>query len=201
MSITKLTGQNRSKSISSTLLTRVRQGQPEAWEQLVKLFGPVVYRWCRSSGLEPNDSADLLQEVFIAAARYLYRFERSDQHQGSFTAWMASITRNKIRDHFRRQAKLPQARGGTAAFVDWQQMPEPVSQLEVEAVAGRLPSRILDLVEADFEPFTWQAFWRTTVDNRRAAEVADELGMSIAAVYQAKSRVMRRLRRELEGLA
>ncbi|HID75877.1 MAG TPA: hypothetical protein EYP56_07755 [Planctomycetaceae bacterium] len=60
--------------------------------------------------------------------------------------------------------------------------------------------RSLELVRAEFENRTWEAFWRTAVDGRPAREVAEELDMSRLAVYQAESRVLRPLRQELAGL-
>ncbi len=60
--------------------------------------------------------------------------------------------------------------------------------------------RALELVRAEFEPATWTAFWRTTVDGAVPADAAAELGVSVNAVYKAKSRVLRRLRDELDGL-
>ena len=59
---------------------------------------------------------------------------------------------------------------------------------------------LLSLVQGDFEPRTWQAFWRTAVDNLPAREVAGELGMTVGAVYMAKSRVLARIRQELAEL-
>src|SRR6516164_4011555 len=59
---------------------------------------------------------------------------------------------------------------------------------------------LLDLIEAEFEPATRRAFRRLALDGASGAEVADELGMSVAAVYVAKSRVLQRIRQEAEGL-
>ena len=58
----------------------------------------------------------------------------------------------------------------------------------------------LELVRAEFEDRTWQAFWRVTVEEKTTADVAEALGISVNAVRLAKSRVLRRLRTELEGL-
>ncbi|MBN1912276.1 MAG: sigma-70 family RNA polymerase sigma factor [Pirellulales bacterium] len=185
-------------SISSTLLERVQAQRPEAWERLVDLYGPSVYRWCRRWGVGPEDTADLVQEVFAAVATHVQGFRRNGQ--GSFTAWLATITRNKIRDHFRRQGRHPQAFGGTDARQQIEQMPEPIEPSEIAEAERSLPRRGLELVRAEFENRTWEAFWRTTVDGRPPSDVADELGMTLAAVYKAKSRVLRRLRRELGGL-
>ena len=190
-------------SISTTLLARIRQQEPEAWQRFVDLFGPTVYRWCRAAGIEKNEAGDVAQEVFLAVAKNVDRFDR-EKGSGSFTAWMASITRNKIHDHFRRLAKLPVARGGTTAQMSIAELPnaeisDPVSADEIFQAQKKLPRRAMELVQAEFEERTWSAFWRTVVEGRPTGDVADELDMKIASVYQAKSRVLRRLRQETDG--
>jgi RNA polymerase sigma-70 factor (ECF subfamily) len=73
----------------------------------------------------------------------------------------------------------------------------PGSKIEKEAWFSH---RVLELVRAEFENRTWEVFWRIVVDGQSAAEVANSMGLSLPAVYQAKSRVLRRLRQELDGL-
>ena len=65
---------------------------------------------------------------------------------------------------------------------------------------GYLASRALELMRTEFQTATWQACWQVVVDGHRAADVARDLGMTVNAVYVAKSRVLTRLREELEGL-
>jgi len=69
------------------------------------------------------------------------------------------------------------------------------------AGARTLFRRALELIRREFEPRTWHAFWRTTVDGRATADVAAELQMSPGAVRVAKSRVLQRLRSELGDVA
>jgi RNA polymerase sigma-70 factor (ECF subfamily) len=61
-------------------------------------------------------------------------------------------------------------------------------------------ARLLQRIEHEFRPATWQAFRRHVLDGADAEDVAAELGLSANAVYIAKSRVLRRLREEAEGL-
>jgi RNA polymerase sigma-70 factor (ECF subfamily) len=63
-----------------------------------------------------------------------------------------------------------------------------------------LVRRALALIRFEFEPRTWQAFWSTTIQQQPPADVAAELGMKLPAVYQARHRVVVRLRQELGGL-
>jgi RNA polymerase sigma-70 factor, ECF subfamily len=212
-------------SISSTLLESVKAQRPDAWRRLVELYGQVVYRWCRKSGLKAEDAADVVQEVFAAVAVHVAEFQRQTPRD-SFTAWLSTITRNKICDHFRRGAGQPQAPGGTQAQQRMQQIQQPEhctgaegdSSVFVGRKLGQSPSedwpatadlieaerilsrRAVELVRAEFEQRTWEAWWKVAVDGRPPADVAAEMGMSLAAVYKAKSRVLLRLRQELAGL-
>ena len=196
--------QNELPSLSTSLLNNVQQMQPDAWQRLVETFGPIVYRWCRSAGVSAADSPDLVQDVFASLAKGIGDFERQ-KTVGSFRSWLATVTRNRIRDYYRRDlVKNPQAKGGTEFLDVMHNVPDhldaslsAISQVDLER---HLPRRILDLVQNEIEPRTWQAFWMTTVDSLAPAEVAEQLQMSLASVYQARSRVLRRVRRRLEEL-
>jgi RNA polymerase sigma-70 factor, ECF subfamily len=178
----------------------LRSMDPTAWSRLVTTFGPIVYRWCRTSGVQEADAPDIVQEVFASVARSIAGFQQ-EKEQGSFRSWLATITRNKVRDHFRRQAKSQPAEGGTEALLYIQQFAEELdSTICAESAEASLVRLVLTQVEAEFEPATWRAFWLTTIENGRASDVAAELGISVASVYQAKSRVLRRLRRRLAEL-
>jgi RNA polymerase sigma-70 factor (ECF subfamily) len=188
-------------STSSSLLRRVGQGDPDAWRRLVRLYGPLVYIWARQCGLQPADAADVHQETFVAVAGSVGDFRR-ERPDDSFRGWLWTITRNKICDHFRRRRGQAAAQGGTDAQEQLLQVPEPPKpSADSQADAGsQIARRAMELIRGEFEDRTWQAFWRTAVDGLKAAEVADELGMTLAAVYQAKYRVLRRIRQELGEL-
>jgi RNA polymerase sigma-70 factor (ECF subfamily) len=192
-------------SLSSTLLNRVRQMQPDAWSRLVEVFGPIVYRWCRQSGLSGHDASDVVQEVFASVSRGIGNFHRSQADQ-SFRNWLATITRNRVRDFHRRSAKQPHAAGGTEAHVEFQNLADPIQSNDLDAtissadLEGEISRRVLDLVRSEFEERSWLAFHKTAVMGKLPIDVAKELGISVAAVYQAKSRVLRRLRQLLADL-
>jgi RNA polymerase sigma-70 factor, ECF subfamily len=187
-----------SNSVSSTLLDQLRAGRPEAWERFVRLYSPVVYRWCRRSGLTADDAADVFQEVLSAVMLHLSDFHR-DGSRDSFSGWLAAITRNKVRDLYRRRRGKAEARGGTTAQLQMAEIPQPPEPSEelirpdAESAAW-LSRRALDLIRAEFENRTWDAFWRVTIQGQPSSQVAEDLKMSIPAVYTAKSRVLRRLR-------
>jgi RNA polymerase sigma-70 factor (ECF subfamily) len=164
------------------------------------LYGPVVYRWTTKRGLGEHDAADVVQEVFQSVAEHIGRFQRRPTAD-SLRGWLWTVTRNKIRDHFRRRQNEPSAAGGTAAHAQLQaaaNVPEANDE-PPDALTAELAHRALRFLETEFEPSTWKAFWATAVDGRDTADTAAELGLTIGAVYKAKSRVLLRLRRELDG--
>jgi RNA polymerase sigma-70 factor (ECF subfamily) len=195
-------GPDAPSSTSSSLLERVKARQPEAWGRLVDLYAPLVYRWCRQLGLRAADAGDVVQEVFGSVVSSIDDF-RGSEHRGSFRAWLRSITRHRVSDHFRRQHGQPEAVGGSSVQQELRQLPQPdgpPSASDSTHSEDPLWRRALELVRAEFEDRTWRAFWRVVVDAQRPADVADELGMTIHAVYKAKSRVLRRVRQQLGDL-
>lgn len=186
-----------SSSTSNSLLHRVKQQEPEAWRRFVTLYGPVVYRWCTTSGLQANDAADVVQDVFQAVFQGIAKFQRQENGQ-SLRGWLWTVTRNKVADHYRRRESDPVLDQTLAQQI---LAPEQPSEADSsEKIGPELAHRALRLLQTDFEPTTWQAFWAVAVDGLTVAETATQLGLSPAAVYKAKSRVLNRLRVELDGL-
>ncbi|QDT13317.1 ECF RNA polymerase sigma factor SigE [Planctomycetes bacterium K23_9] len=174
--------------------------QPEFWSRLVHTFGPIVYRWCRSSGVSESDSPDVVQEVFASVARGISDFQRQKE-SGSFRSWLATITRNRVRDYFRRQARQQSAAGGTEAFQFLQQQADVIDEsICGDSIDSPLVRRVLKSVRVEFEETTWRAFWLTTIESQSPSLVADSTGLSVASVYQAKSRILRRLRQAMAEL-
>ncbi len=185
---------------SSTLLLGVQSMDPVAWTRLVDTFGGIVYRWCRSSGVVQADAADVVQEVFTSVARGIGRFER-EKPEGSFRSWLATITRNRVRDYFRKQSDRERAIGGTDAWMRLQEKAESIDEtISSDEIGDLVLRKLLDNVKAEFEETTWVAFWKTAVEAKSAADVACELQTTIAAVYKAKSRVLSRIRSRFEEL-
>lgn len=187
---------------SLTLLERVRQHQPDAWNRLVELYGPLVRYWCRRGGLGPEDTADVFQDVFRTVVQHVEGFQRDDV-SGSFRGWLRVITLNKIRDHFRLLASKVAAKGGSEAQMRLHNLPDPLNESEDEQeqhLNHQLLHRALGWIQGDFEVRTWSAFWQSQIEEIPTDLIAQSLEMTPAAVRKAKYRVLRRLREEMEGL-
>jgi RNA polymerase sigma-70 factor (ECF subfamily) len=171
-----------------------------AWVRLTNLYGPLLDQWCLRAGLQAADAADVKQDVFAAVLSGIGGFRR-DRPGDTFRGWLYTVTRNKIRDRVRR-ADVAGA-GGTDAQLRLASLPadEPEQEPPADPDSERgLYLQAIEMIRGEFEPKTWEAFWKVTIDGRSAADVAEDLGMSPNAVYLARSRVLRRLREEFEGL-
>jgi RNA polymerase sigma-70 factor (ECF subfamily) len=186
---------------SSSLLERVKARDPEAWRRLIALYTPLIYGWCRRCGLQAEDAADIGQEVFAVVAGNPDGFRREGPN-ASFRGWLWTVTRNKVRDFFRRQKGKAHAQGGTVAQERLAAVPEhePVSTVAGAACDNRFELRAIELARSGVEERTWQAFWQVTVEDKEPAAVAELLGLTIQAVYAAIYRVRRKIRQELDGL-
>lgn len=179
---------------SVSLLERIRQPDAgPAWTRFVELYTPLLFQWARQLGLGPEDAADLVQDIFTILIRKLPEFSYNPGQ--SFRAWLKTVTRNRWRDLCRRRAAVPQ--GDPLSDVE---VPDPTTAFEEADYRQHLVRRALELMQAEFQPVTWKAYWEYLIVGRPAAEVARELGITSNAVYLAKVRVVARLRQDLDGL-
>ena len=188
-------------STSTGLIEGLKARQPDAWQRLADLYGPLVYGWCRRHGLGAPDAADVMQEVFAAVSTGIDRLA-PDQPGSTLRGWLWGIARHKICDVYRAKAGRAEGAGGTDAQQRLARIPEQLPESTAPGAGDQDPGRslfyrALEMVRAEFEQRTWEAFWRVVVDGRDTADVAADLGVTANAVRQSKSRVLRRLRAEL----
>jgi RNA polymerase sigma-70 factor (ECF subfamily) len=187
----------------ASLLVRIRDAHDgEAWTQFVDLYAPLVYGFARKRGLQDADAADLTQEVLRAVAGAARRLEY-DPQRGSFRGWLFTVVRNKLRNFLAGRKAHDQAFGGSDARVRLEEQPDRDDRQQAQwdhEYEQRLFAWAAERVRGGFQPATWQAFWQTAVEGRSPGEVAGQLGMSAGAVYIARSRVLARLREEIQHL-
>lgn len=176
-----------------SLLVRLRVADPDAWTQLVDLYGPLLFGWCRKSGLSEADAHDVGQDVFRAVLRGISTF-RKEQPSDTFRGWLRTITRNKLRDFVRHQARRPVAPGGSTHLRMQGQIEEVLPADDDPCDVQDLVRRALTQVRTEFSENAVRAFLGTAVELRSAADVGRELNMTANAVNIAKLRVGRALR-------
>src|SRR5262245_39722953 len=184
---------------SLTLLERLRQGGDEAaWERLVRLYTPLIRGWLRRHLPQVDDVDELTQQVFKVVVEKMPAFEHAGR-AGSFRAWLRSICVNCVRMFWR---SAPPGRGPDPEPM-LQQLEDPHSDLSPQwdrEHDKHVVRTLLEQIEPEFKPPTLQAFRLLVLEERQPEEVAVELGITINAVYIAKSQVLRRLREEAAGL-
>jgi RNA polymerase sigma-70 factor (ECF subfamily) len=188
------------ENTSASLIARAQLRDDAAWQRLATLYTPMVYRWTRKAGLQAQDAQDVVQNVFMTLAADIHRFRRV-RPGDSFRGWLWTISRHKILDRFRARQVEPVAPGGSAARLRFEQIAIPEFDAgDPDGDRRQLQQRVLTLLREEFEDSAWQAFLRIVVHGDRPADVARDLGISIATAYRVKFRVLARLRAELEGL-
>lgn len=178
-----------------SLAVRLQSGSTQAWQDFVRLYGPLVDRWCRVAGIPADAIADVAQTVFLTAFRKVNTFDPQQQN-ATFRGWLWTVTRSRIADHFRRRGQP--ARGGSTAMIQLNEIPDFIVEepSQPDDVSGLL-HRAMAQIQCEFEPSTWDMFWRATVLGHPTDLIADDNGVTPATVRQSKSRVLRRLRKQL----
>jgi RNA polymerase sigma-70 factor, ECF subfamily len=181
-----------------SLLMRLRdRTDAEAWRTFALLYAPIIYGYCRKSGLQDADAADVTQEVLKQVSQSIVGFDY-DPRKGRFRDWLRIVTRHKVcRFLDRRPAgEVPAGAESLEAISESQADAEWADDLH-----ARLLEVALEQIRPRFEGMTWRAFERTWIGGVDAREVAAEIGLAIDQVYAAKSRVLKHLRAQVLSLA
>lgn len=189
--------------IPSTHLSLLRcltesERRNQAWTEFENRYRTVIRTWCLHRGLPPEDADDLTQDILLKLLEQLPHY-RQDPTKGRFRSWLKAVVNNAITDAWRRERHRAERRGvgGTAFLRRLAELQDPEAAAElsglledhVETTAGQ----VLENVRTRLKESTWQAFYQTMVEGRPAAQVAAELGLSIATVYKATYRVKQML--------
>jgi RNA polymerase sigma-70 factor (ECF subfamily) len=171
------------------LLERLQQtGEQAAWERLVDMHAALLFLWGCRAGLQGPEAADLARDVLAAAASQLPLFRAGQP--GGFHGWLRGLA------HSQRRAVLAKRQPPAPATA----VPDAADALLGSEYVPFILGHAVEFLKAEFPAGDWKAFWGLTVEGRPAADLARELGQSVAAVYSADARVVRRVRQELAGL-
>jgi RNA polymerase sigma factor (sigma-70 family) len=192
-----------SPATRASLLVRLRDGSDAgAWQEFVQLYAPVIYGFARKRGLQDADAADLMQEVLRSVSSAANRLEY-DPHRGTFRGWLFTVTRNKVFNFLESRSKRVQGSGDSRTQQRLEQHADNDGKLSAEWEADHqraLAAQAMERVKGEFQAATWNAFLQTAVEGLAPAQVSARVGLSVGAVYVAKSRVIARLRQEIERL-
>ncbi len=194
---------NDSYSTRPSLLIRIRDAQNHvAWEEFAHLYTPLIYRFLMKYALQDADASDLTQEVLRRVAGAIGRLDY-DPERGSFRGWLLTITRNTLNTFLDRRRRQAQGSGDTG-MIDILEKESATDDEVAEYWEQEYEKRMFDWaaeqVRASFKESTWQAFWQTAVEGKGAQQVGEAVGLSVGAVYIAKSRVLAKLKEKIEAI-
>jgi RNA polymerase sigma factor (sigma-70 family) len=189
----------RADSTRPSLLLRLRDASDaQAWNTFVDVYGPLIFGRCRRKGLKHEDAEDVSQRIFAKITAAIRGFDY-EPAKGRFRDWLGTVVNGEINRFFRRNSR--QEKG--------LEHPDNLDNLETNAEDAawteEFNSQVLRTALArcrpHFEDATWQAIELVWIENQSAAHAANVLQQTIASIYVAKSRVLKRLWQEVQELA
>ncbi|UCD76845.1 MAG: sigma-70 family RNA polymerase sigma factor [Phycisphaerales bacterium] len=190
---------------TTVVLENLRSSNEAAWKQFVGRFrGPIV-RFARDLGLGPEEAEDVAQETLLDFVR-AYREGQYDREKGRLSAWLFGIAHRRVLDAGRKMARRPRALGTDRQTAFWENLPDEQAARRSwdQSWQQAVLQQCVDQIRTEMQPKTIRAFELFAVEQRPAAEVARELGMSRNAVFIAKHRVLKRvleLTRQFESVS
>ena len=138
---------------STSLLLRAQTGHDAAaWEQLVGMYQPFIYRWLRRHSASHQDAEDLTQQVLAILVRELPGFSHSGR-PGAFRSWLRATTANRMRAFWRAGRCRPAASGDTRFQEMVQQIEDDSSNLSKvwdQQHDQHVLARIIESIEGEF---------------------------------------------------
>ncbi|MFK7768046.1 MAG: RNA polymerase sigma factor [Mariniblastus sp.] len=179
----------------------------EAWNEFVQIYEPMLMRTASKLGLNRTDSVDAVQEVFIHLGKAILSWKPIEENaageRGSFRGWLVRVARNQMIKLIERSNVLKSESTGSAASdllaTEMGAQTDDETYFNIE-FRRQVFLYVVQKIRKCFKEKTWQAFWLTYIDQRQPQEVAQELGVSLGAVYISRSRVMSRLQSEIKVL-
>lgn len=193
---------SQASATSLSLLEKARQNDGRAWEKIVQLYAPLVYRWCRRAGMSYHDIENLSQEAFTLAYRKLARF-RKEKETDSFRGWLYTLVRNLRIDWLRKREGHAVALGGSNLQMLENLIPDEPDEDELDTQEKEelfLYNKAVELLQSEFSSRDQQIIEAILFKHKNPTEVAAEMNISRNTVYIVKSRALRKLREEFAEL-
>ena len=176
----------------SSMLADLKGFSEQRWIEFELVYKPLLLFWIRKKNVPVSGVDDVLQDSWISIAKGIAGFDKKSG-KGTFRGWLRTIVQRRVADYFR---SLPQDQGVSQEVLDAVTNPtqKDPDELEGEQEAMReVEARAMELVRSQTQEKTWQMFWKGTVEGLSTADIANEYGVSTAAVRVAKQRVRKRL--------
>lgn len=180
-----------SLSTHQSLLQRLAAGgDSAAWWEFTARYRDLLVGFARRRGFQQADIDDLLQDLWLQLSRQLPDF-RYDRDRGRFRGFLKTVAMRAIGKRLRR---TDPASDGAGDLVADARDPAADDAWEAEWRQHHLRQAMAS-VQREFRATDVRVFTELTQRQRPPAELAAELEVTPAAIYQIKSRILARLRR------
>lgn len=168
-----------------------------AWAEFDRRYRPILIGFLRRMGLNEADAGDVAQETLVCFVQD-YRARKYDRQSGRLRSWLIGIARCRLADQRRAAARRREMRG-ESALGETADAPEAEAEAEAlwEAEERRFifESAVAELRQSTrFAERTIEAFERVVLRREPVESVSAEIGLSPQEIYNAKNRVVERLR-------
>lgn len=182
-----------------SLILRLRQQDADAWQEFIEIYQPLVFHLAIRKGLQQADALDTTQEVLARVAKAIDRWD-PDPNKGSFRGWLSTITRNLVIEFLRSKNRLPITSDNSSVDQLIREVPESCQESQIFDLEEKRQvfAWAVEKIRPSFKDSTWQAFWKSSVENQDVEAVAKEIGITKGAVYIARSRVMSKFKHQIQ---
>ncbi len=172
-----------------------------AWREFVEIYEPMIERIAIKLGLQRADAVDATQEVLIHLTKVVDRWQPREGTDGSFRGWLYRVARNVMIRWIQGHDLKIIGTGNTGIKNLLEDQPDRGEGDLVDLEFQRqIFAQAADNIQPRFHAKTWHAFWQTLVNSQSIESVAKALEMSPGAIYVARSRVMKQLRKEVQRI-
>ena len=177
--------------VDRELVEAAQAGDRRALEELVRLTHRGVYTCALRLVGNPDDAADVTQDVYLRVVRKLGGF----RHDASFTTWLNRVTTNVAMSSLKRRTRRIAIEGTMVPIETRDPSPDPAERAEAVALARRLEGLVAALPEGQRQVLVLRDVYGQSTD-----EVASAMGLTPGAVKVRLFRARERLKAQLEAV-
>jgi RNA polymerase sigma-70 factor (ECF subfamily) len=192
-----------------SLLGRLKDWDDDkSWRDFFDTYWRIIYSYGRKAGLSESEAEEVVQDTVLSVAKEMRRF-KYDPAAGSFKGYLKQLTRRRIVDKFRQRPKMEEQLSsdetGGSGVSPLEGLPDVAAEEQADAVwenewRQNLVERALEIVGTQISSRQYQVFDLYVVRQMSVRDVARTMGINIAQVYLAKSRVSVLVAKELRRL-
>jgi RNA polymerase sigma-70 factor (ECF subfamily) len=185
-----------------SLLERVRDlHDGRSWGEFHDIYRPLILGYLRGVGVREDEALDVTQVVFCNLMARMPSFQL-DRRKGKFRSYLWRLTHNTLVDRARRRkVRIHAEEEWVRRFREDDGADSLILEQEfLKLHRERIIQVALPRVRAEVSREAWACFEGRLIHRRPAADLANELGLTVNLVYVHASRVLQKVRRHCAAI-